>query len=374
MSVATALADLDTRQHNFSAGPGALPREVVEEVRDELPVFPGIGASIMEVSHRSAAYTEIHQRAGARMKALLGMADDWHVLFLQGGASMQFHQVPLNFMPPGGTVDYLDTGAWSSKAVKEAEIIGRTRGGRTRVVASGRDVNYTAIPDASSWDLDPEAAYLHFTSNNTIYGTQLAVTPEVSVPLVCDASSDFLSRPMDIDRYGLIYAGAQKNIGPAGVTAVLIRDQFLQSRQPDLPTMLDYGTHAAKLFNTPPVFAIYIVDKVVAWIERQGGLAGMVDRNAEKAERLYGALEASEFYRPTVDPGSRSTMNVCFRLQTEELERQFIEQARGEGLLALKGHRSVGGVRASIYNALSLEDVDALVSFMDRFERKVSGA
>lgn len=360
------------RQHNYSAGPGALPDEVVEAVRNELPVFPGLGASIMEVSHRSPEYTEIHQRAGARMKSLLGMGDDWHVLFLQGGASMQFHQVPLNFLPEGGVVDYLDTGAWSSKAVKEAEIVGRMRGATAHVVASGKASNYTEIPDASSWELSPNATYLHITSNNTIFGTQLADTPDVEVPLVCDASSDFLSRPMDIDRYGLIYAGAQKNIGPAGATAVLVRDDFLQTRQPDLPTMLDYGTHAAKLFNTPPVFAIYIIDKVLGWIERNGGLAGMVARNAAKSERLYGALDASAFYRATVAPGSRSSMNVCFRLPTEALEAQFNEMAKEEGLLALKGHRSAGGIRASIYNALSLEDVNALVGFMERFERESS--
>ena len=367
MSTVAASANLDVRQHNYSAGPGALPPDVVDEVRNELPVFPGLGASIMEVSHRSPEYTEIHQRAGARMKSLLGMGEDWHVLFLQGGASMQFHQVPLNFLPPGGVADYLDTGAWSTKAIKEADIVARMRGATARVVASGKDVHYTAIPDASSWDLDPNAAYLHVTSNNTIYGTQITDTPDVSVPLVCDASSDFLSRPMDIDRYGLIYAGAQKNIGPAGVTAVLVQDEFLRTRQPDLPTMLDYGTHAAKLFNTPPVFAIYIVEKVLGWIERNGGLEGMVERNAAKASRLYAALDASDFYIPSVEPVSRSTMNVCFRLPSEALEARFIELAKGEGLLALKGHRSAGGIRASIYNALSLHDVDALVDFMERF-------
>jgi len=366
--MSAASTDLAVRQHNFSAGPGALPQEVVDEVRNELPVYPGLGASIMEVSHRSPEYTEIHQRAGARMKSLLGMGDDWHVLFLQGGASMQFHQVPLNFLPKGGVADYLDTGAWSSKAVKEAEIVARMRGATARVVASGKDANYSAIPDASSWDLHPNAAYLHVTSNNTIYGTQLAEEPAVDVPLVGDVSSDFLSRPIDIARYGLLYAGAQKNIGPAGVTAVLVQDAFLQTRQPDLPTMLDYGTHAAKLFNTPPVFAIYIVDKVLGWIERNGGLAGMVERNAAKSDRIYGALDASDFYRPTVELGSRSSMNVCFRLPSEDLEAAFIAQAKGEGLLALKGHRSAGGIRASIYNALSLDDVNALVDFMERFE------
>ncbi len=356
------------RQHNFSAGPGALPTEVLEELRDELPVYPGVGASIIEVSHRSAAYSAIHERASARMKRLLGMGDDWHVVFLQGGASMQFHQVPLNFLPAGGSADYLDTGAWSAKAIKEARIVGRGRDARVSVAASSADADYTYIPDPADWELDPEAAYLHFTSNNTIYGTQFQTEPEAEVPLVCDASSDFLSRPIDVERYGLIYAGAQKNIGPAGATAVLIREDFLQRRLPDLPTMLDYGTHTAKLFNTPPVFAVYLIDKVLGWIEANGGLDGMVARNRAKAEALYGALDASDFYRPTVREDSRSQMNVTFRLPSEDLEAQFIEQAKGEGLLALKGHRSTGGVRASIYNAVSLDAVKALVDFMRRFE------
>ena len=368
VTYADATADLHLRQHNFSAGPGSLPLEVVEEVAEELPVYPGLGASILEVSHRSPAYTEIHTRAQDRVRSLLGLGDDWHVLYLQGGASMQFHQVALNFLPEGGTADYLDTGVWSTKAVAEAEIVARDRDARVRVAASGADVDYTAIPDREAWDLDPDAAYLHFTSNNTIYGTQFATEPEVDVPLVCDASSDFLSRPLDAERYGLIYAGAQKNIGPAGVTAVLVRDDFLQTRRAGLPTMLDYGTHAAKLFNTPPVFAVTIVDKVLGWIERNGGLEGMVARNTAKAERLYGALDASGFYRPTVEPASRSQMNVCFRLPSEDLEARFIDEAKGAGLLALKGHRSVGGVRASIYNALSIDDVEALVGFMEHFE------
>lgn len=362
------LADVSARLHNFSAGPGALPTEVLEEVREELPVYPGLGASIMEVSHRSAAYSEIHERAVSRVKALLGLGDDWHVVFLQGGASMQFHQVPLNVLPAGGSADYLDTGAWSAKAITEAETVAADRGASVNVAASSAGADYTVIPDPADWRLDPEAAYLHFTSNNTIYGTQYPSEPEAEVPLVCDASSDFLSRPIDAERYGLIYAGAQKNIGPAGATAVLIQEEFLQRRQPNLPTMLDYGTHTAKLFNTPPVFAVYLIDKVLGWIEANGGLAGMQERNRQKAKTLYSALDASDFYRPTAQPGSRSQMNVTFRLPDERLEAQFVEDAKGEGLLALKGHRSVGGIRASIYNAISPEAVDALVDFMRRFE------
>ncbi len=364
----TPPADLDRRQHNFSAGPGALPTEVLEQVRDELPAFAGVGASVVEISHRSPTYTEIHERVVSRLRSLLGLGDDWHVLMLQGGASMQFHQVPLNLLPAGGVASYLDTGTWSANAIGEAETVARDRGARVSVAASSADAEYTYVPRPSDWEVDPDAAYLHFTSNNTIYGTQFHDEPIVDMPLVCDASSDFLSRPIDVARYGLIYAGAQKNIGPAGVTAVLVRDDVLQSRVPGLPTMLDYGTHAKKLFNTPPVFAVYIVDKVLGWIERNGGLPGMVERNRAKVDRLYGALDATDFYRPTVRPDSRSHMNVTFRLPSEDLEARFVKDAAHEGLLALKGHRSVGGVRASIYNAVEPASVEALVEFMQRFE------
>ena len=361
-------ADLAVRQHNFSAGPGALPTEVLEEVRDELPAYPGLGASIVEVSHRSGAYTEIHDRARARLRSLLGLGDDWHVLFLQGGASLQFHQVPLNFLAPGGTAAYLDTGTWSTKAIQEAEIVARDRGAAVNVAASSADADYTYIPEPSAWSVGPAAEWLHFTSNNTIRGTQFATEPIVDVPLVCDASSDFLSRPLDADRYGLIYAGAQKNIGPAGVCVVLVRDDFLRTRQPDLPTLLDYGTHAEKLFHTPPVFAVYVVDKVLGWIERHGGLAGMVERNRAKTSRLYGFLDASDFYTGTARPDSRSAMNVTFRLPSEELEARFVQEAGTFGLLALKGYRTVGGVRASIYNAVEPDSVRRLVEFMRQFE------
>ena len=363
-----ASADLGERQHNFSAGPGALPREVLDEARAELPVYPGVGASILEISHRSAAYTEIHERAQTRMRSLLGLGDDWHVLFLQGGASMQFHQTALNFLTDGATADYLDTGAWSTKAIDEARIVGAPRGATVHVAASSADRDFAYIPDPSERTYTEGAAYLHYTSNNTIYGTQFATEPDVEAPLVCDASSDFLSRPLDVRRYGLIYAGAQKNIGPAGATAVLVQDAFLARRAPGLPTMLDYGTHAAKLFNTPPVFAVYLIDKVLGWIEAKGGLDGMVARNRAKTDLLYGALDATYFYRPNVRPDSRSAMNVTFRLADEGLEARFIEEAKAAGLLALKGHRSAGGIRASLYNAVELESVQALVAFMERFE------
>ena len=358
------------RLHNFSAGPGALPTDVLLEVRDELPVYRDVGASIMEISHRSGAYTEVHEGAVERLKSLLSLDSRWHVLFLQGGASLQFYQVPLNFLPEGGVADYLNTGAWSKKAIKEARIVADERGATVNVAATSEPDAFSYIPNAGDWETNPEAAYLHFTSNNTIYGTQFAEEPEAGNFLVCDASSDFLSRPIDTDRYGLIYAGAQKNIGPAGVTVVLVRDDLLENRRQPLPTMLDYGTHTAKLFNTPPVFAVYLVEKVLRWIESNGGLGGMAARNSAKADTLYGAIDATDFYRGTARLDSRSQMNVTFRLPTEELEKQFVEEAKGEGLLALKGYRTVGGIRASLYNAISQEAVDALVGFMDTFEKQ----
>ncbi len=350
------------RAHNFSAGPSPLPLDVLLELRDELPEYPGLGASLLEVSHRSKAYDAVHERAKERLRRLLGLSDAWHVLFLAGGASMQFYQVPLNLLPPGGSADYLDTGVWSVKAIKEARRVGRVN-----VVASGAP-DYAAIPAPETWRLDPAAAYFHYTSNNTIYGTQVDWTPEAAVPLVCDASSDFLSRPMDLDAHGLIYAGAQKNLGPAGVTVVLVRDDMLARRTPDLPTILDYGTHTGALFNTPPVFAIYLVEKVLAWLEREGGVPEMQRRADAKARRLYARLDASDFYTGHAAPGARSRMNVTFRTPSEALDAAFVAEAQAAGLIGLKGHRTLGGLRASLYNAVSAEDVAALVAFMDRFE------
>ncbi|MYF39569.1 MAG: 3-phosphoserine/phosphohydroxythreonine transaminase [Rhodothermaceae bacterium] len=353
------------RLHNFSAGPGALPLPVLEDVRNELPVYRETGASVMEISHRSPSYMQIEASARERIRNLLGLTADWHILFLGGGASMQFHQLALNFLPPGGQAGYLLTGTWAKKAHSEAIRIGNGR-----VVASSADAAFNYIPDPAHWDLDSKDAYVHFTSNNTIYGTQFQHTPNVSCPLVCDASSDFLSRPIEHERYGLIYAGAQKNIGPAGVTVVLVRNDFLEKRNTSLPTMLDYGTHAAKCFNTPPVFAVYIVEKVLRWLEGVGGIPGIQSTNRRKADLLYGAIDNSEFYRGTAETKSRSLMNVTFRLIKEDLEATFIGQAAEHGLVALKGHRSVGGMRASIYNACSLKSVEALVAFMKDFEQR----
>ena len=353
------------RLHNFSAGPAVLPESVLLEIREELPVYGDLGASVREISHRSPEYTAIVESAEANLRKLLGLGDDWHVLFLQGGASLQFYQVPLNFLPPDGSADYLVTGSWAKKALAEAKRVGATR-----VVASSDDRNFSYIPAESERSYDPNAAYLHFTSNNTIFGTQFREEPNASVPLVCDASSDFLSRPIDVDRYGLIYAGAQKNLGPAGVTLVLIRDSFLQRRNQDQPTMLDYGTHTGTLFNTPPVFAVYVVEKVLRWLDGLGGLAAIEKQNEDKAGVLYERIDRTDFYRGTADADSRSRMNVCFRLADEALEKQFIADAKEAGLLALKGHRSVGGIRASIYNACPAASVEALVSFMDDFEAR----
>lgn len=353
------------RQFNFSAGPGTLPEAVLNEVKNEIPVYEDIGTSVMEISHRSKTYTEIAESARSRLRKLLGLGREWHILFLTGGASTQFYQVPLNFLPANQSADYLVTGTWSVKAVKEARMIGTVN-----EAASSKDQNFSYIPAVDTWQLNQEAAYLHYTSNNTVSGTQFHAEPEVSVPLVCDASSDFLSRGLALERYGLIYAGAQKNIGPAGVTVVLVKDSFLATRKSGLPTIMDYGTHTAKLFNTPPVFAVYMVEKVLRWLEGKGGIDGIAQINKEKAGRLYRRIDATGFYRGTAAVDSRSTMNVTFRLPSEELEAAFVAAADAAGLAALKGHRSVGGIRASIYNACPLAAVDALVSFMDDFERK----
>jgi len=353
------------RLYNFSAGPATLPEDVLLEVKEELPVYDHVGASIMEISHRSVAYDDVEESARARLKTLLGLGDDWHVLFLQGGASMQFYQAPLNFLPPDGSADYVITGRWGQKAIKEARHVGTAR-----VAASSEDDHFNSIPAVETWDLDPDAAFVHITTNETVNGNQMTDDPVLDAPLVADASSELLSRPMDLEGYGLIYAGAQKNVGPAGVTIVLIHDDFLQTRTQPLPTMLDYGTHAAKRFNTPPVFPIYVVEKVCRWLQDLGGLDAMHEINQRKATMLYDRIDKDAFYRGTVRPEDRSMMNVTFRLHDEDLEPVFLDQARQHGLINLKGHRSVGGIRASIYNAMPEEGVEALVAFMGAFEQQ----
>ena len=353
------------RLHNFSAGPSTLPEEVILAAKRELPVYQATGASVMEISHRSPAYMAIEASARDALRRLLDLGAEWHILFLGGGASMQFHQVPLNFLPPGGTADYIVTGTWARKAFVEAAKVGQPN-----LAATGEKDNYARIPAQTNWQRHKDSRYLHYCSNNTIFGTQFHRTPEADCPLVCDASSDFLSGPIELDRYGLIYAGAQKNIGPAGVTVILIRDDFLNRRNSGLPTMLDYGTHAAKCFNTPPVYAVYMVEKVLSWLERQGGIAGIQTINTHKADLLYNAIDASDFYREAAHRSDRSQMNVTFRLADPQLEPIFVAEAGERGLVGLKGHRSVGGMRASIYNACPVGAVEALLDFMQEFERR----
>lgn len=359
-----------TRVHNFGAGPGALPLPVLEEVQAELLDHQGTGMSVMELSHRSKAFGEVMQQAETDLRSLLGLSDDHAVLFLQGGASLQFAMVPANLRPQGASADYVSTGKWSQAAIKEA-----AKGGPVRTVGSTESTGFDRVPAQGELDLDQDAAYVHFTSNNTIYGTQWTGEPEPpsGVPLVCDASSDILSRTMDIQRYGLVYAGAQKNLGPAGIAVVVIRKDLLERTPGGLPALLDYRLMAEKksLYNTPPTFAVYVVSRVLRWILDLGGVEEMERRNVEKADLLYGAIDGSGgFYRGHARAESRSRMNVTFRLPSEELEKTFVETAGKAELSGLKGHRSVGGLRASIYNACPLESVQALVEFMSDFKAR----
>ena len=357
------------RIHNFGAGPAALPLPVLEQAQADLVDYAGTGMSVLEMSHRSKPFEAIIQRAEADLRALLGLGQDHAVLFLQGGASLQFAMVPMNLRKAGASADYVLTGHWSKAALKEAQ-----KEGRARAAGSTEATSFDRIPEPGELDLDPQAAYLHFTSNNTIYGTQWSIDPEppMGVPLVCDASSDALSRPIDVSRYGLIYAGAQKNLGPAGVTLVVVRKELLDRTPGGLCAMLDYRLQAESksLYNTPPTFSIYVVGLVLRWLMATGGLAGAAQRNEEKAGLLYAAIDGSGgFYRGHAQPESRSRMNVTFRLPSEVLEAAFLKAAQAESLDGLKGHRSVGGLRASIYNACPVESVRALASFMSDFRR-----
>jgi len=356
------------RIYNFNPGPAALPLSVLEEIQQNLLDFQGSGMSITEISHRSREFDDVINDAVARAKRLLGLDDNFEVLFIQGGASLQFCMIPMNFLPPGKSADYVDTGTWSTKAIKEAELQGKS----IAVVASSEDKNYTYIPKNISFNAD--AAFVHLTSNNTIKGTQWAEFPDTNgVPIICDMSSDIMSRPLDVNRFGMIYAGAQKNVGPAGVCLVIIRKDLLDRIPDTVPTMLKYSTFAAKnsLYNTPPCFAVYTVQLVLKWLEETiGGLEKMAAINQDKAQLLYGFMDSGDFYRATAEADSRSLMNVTFRLPNEDLEQQFVQQALANGLGGLKGHRSVGGCRASIYNAITLEAVQALVDFMKSFAQK----
>jgi phosphoserine aminotransferase len=356
------------RLHNFSAGPAVLPVSVLEEAQRDMLSLPGVGMSVMEISHRSKTFDEIINSADSGLRSLLGIPENYHLLFLQGGASLQFSMVPMNFLPADGSADYIITGSWGKKALKEAE-----RSGVANVAATMADGGFTRVPGSDELKLDPKAAYVHITTNETIEGVEWKKEPEVGeVPLVADASSDILSHPIPVDKYALIYAGAQKNMGPSGVTFVILRDDLLKRIPDGLHTMLDYRTHVENksLYNTPNTWGIYIIRLVTKWLLEKGGLEAMHRENEAKAQLIYDAIDATEFYRGHADPDSRSIMNVTFRLPSEDLEKRFASEATAQGLDGLKGHRSVGGIRASIYNALPLEAVEALVAFMKEFEKK----
>lgn len=357
------------RIYNFNPGPSTLPLSALEKAQAEFTDYKGSGMSVLEISHRSKDFEAILADTQNLLKELLGIPDNYKILFLGGGASLQFDMIPMNFIPVGGSADFVVTGEWAKRAIKEANIIAK---GRT--AASSEDRNFCYLPKAESWDLDPGAAYLHVTSNNTIFGTQYHTFPDRPGKfLVCDMSSDILSHRIDVSRFAMIYAGAQKNLGPAGVTLIILRDDFAATAREGLPTMLSYATHIKNnsLYNTPPVYPIYIMQLTLQWIKENGGLAAIEKINRDKAEMLYAAMDSSNgFYRGTVDVDSRSWMNVPVRLASEELEAAFIAEAKAQGMGGLKGHRSVGGIRVSMYNAMPLAGIEKLVQFMQEFKAK----
>ena len=358
------------RVHNFNAGPAALPLAALERAQRELLDFEGTGMSIIEHSHRGKAFESVHDEALSLLRELLSIPDDYHVLFLQGGASHQFAMVPLNLLPAEKSADYVLTGGWAEKAYEEAGRIGTVRVAAT--TAEGK--RYTRVPRQNELALDPSAAYLHYTTNNTLFGTQWHDVPDAGdVPLVADMSSDFLWRPIDVRRYALIYAGAQKNIGPSGVTVVIARKDIVEQSRKDIPKIFQYRTHAENnsLYNTPPTFAIYLVRNVLAVAKEQGGLPAIEQKNRAKAGLLYATLdELSGFYRAPVERESRSVMNVVFRLPTEDLEKRFVAEAAKQGMVGLAGHRVTGGIRVSLYNAVELSSVETLVRFMKDFAKQ----
>ncbi len=356
------------RVYNFSAGPAVLPAEVLERAASEMLDWHGSGMSVMEMSHRGREFTSIAEKAESDLREILGVPDEYRVLFLQGGATSQFAMVPMNLLRGKGGADYVNTGYWSKKAMAEAG-----RFCRVNVAATSEGSNFTTIPPREEWSLDPDAAYVHYTPNETIGGVEFHWIPDVGdVPLVADMSSTILSRPLDVSRFGIIYAGAQKNIGPAGLTIVIIREDLVGEPLPGTPTIFSYGTHvkAGSMYNTPPTYSWYIAGLVFEWIKGKGGLTALAEINRRKAEKLYSFIDGSGFYHNPVDPGCRSWMNIPFTLARVELEETFLREAKEAGLVQLKGHRSVGGMRASIYNAMPEEGVDALVEFMKEFERR----
>lgn len=362
------MATTTTRIFNFAAGPAVLPLPVLEEAQRDLTALPGVGMSVLEISHRSKHFEDIIQGCEADIRKLASIPDTYHVLFLQGGASLQFSMVPMNLLSQGATADYIVTGAWSQKAVKEAKRVGSVH-----IAATTESENFARIPRQDEITLTAGAAYVHLTSNNTIFGTQWRYTPDLGdAPVACDTSSDMFSRPIDISKYALLYAGAQKNLGPSGVTLVIIRDDLVKRSPSTLPTMLNYAVHVENksLYNTPNTFGIYLMRLTMKWLLAQGGLAAIEKINERKASKLYAEIDRTGFYRGHAQKDGRSRMNVTFRLPSEELEKRFAKEATAAGLDGLKGHRSVGGIRASIYNAFPEAGIDALVQFMREFEEK----
>ncbi len=355
------------RAHNFNAGPAALPQPVLEQAQAELLEFGDNGMSVMEMSHRAKGFDAVIEAAEANIRKLMGVPDDYAVLFLQGGASLQFAMIPLNLLAKGQTADYVHTGSWAKKAIAEGKLVGDVN-----VAWDGKSDNYMRMPKAEELAFSSNAAYVHITSNETIEGIQYKSFPKTGAPLIADMSSDILSRPLDVTRFGLIYAGAQKNIGPSGMALVVMRKDLAARAPASLNTFLKYDTHIEKgsRFNTPNTWAIYLVKLFTQWIEAQGGVAKLAETNAAKADTLYAVLDSSDFWQPCAQRESRSQMNVTWRLQNEDLESTFVAEATAAGLVGLKGHRSVGGLRASIYNACPLLSVKALASFMKDFERK----
>ena len=359
---------MEKRIYNFSAGPCTLPEEVMLEAQKDFYSYKGEGLSVMEMSHRSKSYDEIIVATEKDLRQLLNVSDDYSVLFLQGGATLQFSMIPLNIMPPNNKADYIITGAWAKKAVKEAKRVGEVN-----IAATSEDANFNYIPKQDAFKLTPDASYVHFTSNNTIFGTEFKTEPEVgNVPLVCDASSNILSKVIDVNKYGLIYAGAQKNMGPAGVALVIVKKSLLERSPDSLHTYLNFNTHAnaGSMYNTPPTYTIYIMGLVYKWLLKNGGLEAMQKVNEQKAEILYDAIDNSGgYYKGTAAIEDRSYMNVTFNLQSEDLEKKFIAEATHKDFSGLKGHRSVGGVRASIYNAFPKKGVEDLIEFMQDFKK-----
>ncbi|SDC03356.1 phosphoserine aminotransferase apoenzyme [Paenibacillus sp. UNCCL117] len=357
------------RAYNFNAGPAALPLEVLQKAQEQFVEYQGIGMSIMEISHRSSQYEQLNEETQSLLKELYAIPDGYKIMFLQGGASTQFAMIPMNLLKAGQTAYYVQTGAWATKAIKEAKLFGETA-----IAASSESDRYTRIPDLSQLKLGDDAAYLHITSNETIEGTQYAEYPDTgSVPLIGDMSSDILCRPVDVSKFAMIYAGAQKNLGPSGVTVVIARDELVRESPKHLATMLRYDTHAKanSLYNTPPVYSVYMMNLVLKWVRDNGGAAAMEKRNKEKTGLIYEAIDRSEgFYRGVVQPAYRSIMNITFRMENEELEKKFVKESEQNGFVGLKGHRDVGGLRASTYNAVPFEACQALAAFMSDFQQR----